>query len=113
MRRRDREISDAEEISSIIRRSMVCRLAMTDGESPYIVPMRFGFDGERLYFHSAAEGLKLEIIRRNLNVCFEFDIDVELAPSERICDIGMRYRSVIGYGTARFVTDSDEMRKWP
>lgn len=110
MRRHEKEIIDTGEIESIIRRSSVCRLALCDDGTPYIVPMCFGYDGGKLYFHSAAEGLKLDMIRRNPKVCFEFDIDVELVPNENNCSIGMKYRSVIGFGTAMIIKGADEIK---
>ena len=109
MRRQEKEITDICEIESIINRSLVCRLAVCDDDMPYIVPMCFGFTDGKLYFHSATEGYKLDLIRRNPKVCFEFDIDVELMPNESSCNIGMKYRSVIGHGTATIIDDADEI----
>jgi len=109
MRRQEKEITDINEIESIIKQSSVCRLALCDDDMPYIIPMCFGLDGDKLYFHSATEGYKLNLIRRNPKVCFEFDIDVELMPNENSCSIGMKYRSIIGHGTAILVNDADEI----
>ena len=44
MRRKDREITDFDEIVSIIKRCDVCRLALNDEEFPYIVPLNFGLE---------------------------------------------------------------------
>ncbi|MHB1457333.1 MAG: pyridoxamine 5'-phosphate oxidase family protein [Armatimonadota bacterium] len=110
MRRQEKEIADIKDIESIIRRSSVCRLALCNDGTPYIVPMCFGYDDRKLYFHSATEGLKLDLIRRNPKVCFEFDIDLELIPNENNCSIGMKYRSVIGFGTAIIIEDADEIK---
>ena len=60
MRRKDREINDKFAIESIIRKASVCRLAMVDGNRPYIVPLCFGYQGDALYFHSANVGKKLD-----------------------------------------------------
>ncbi len=109
MRRRDKEITDRSEMLEIVRRAEVCRLGMCDGNVPYIVPMSFGIDGDRIYLHSATEGRKLDIIRRNPNVCGEFDCDVETVRGERGCNFGAKYRSVIGFGTACVVEDRDEV----
>ncbi len=105
MRRADKEIADRQEIDRIIGRSRVCRLALVDGGLPYIVPFSFGYDGTALYFHSAPEGRKIDLLAGNPNVCFEFDIDAEPVPSGTSCGWTMRYRSVIGSGTASFVED--------
>ena len=101
MRRKDREISDLGEIESIIQRSDICRLAFCDRGKPYVVPLCFGYRQGALYFHSAREGRKLDMIRNNSLVCFEMDIDQELIRSIDRCS--MRYRSVIGSGLARIV----------
>jgi nitroimidazol reductase NimA-like FMN-containing flavoprotein (pyridoxamine 5'-phosphate oxidase superfamily) len=73
-----------------------------------VVPLNFGYTGENLYFHSASEGWKLNILGRNDRVCFLFDIDHQLVRGEQACDWGMRYRSVIGFGKAALVEDGDE-----
>lgn len=103
MRRKDKEITDRREIEAIIQRSVICRLAMADESGPYLVPLCFGFKDDTLYFHSAPRGKKLDILRAHPRVCFAFDCDSEARSAARACDFGMRYRSVIGYGTAAFV----------
>jgi len=110
MRRKDKEIQDPAVIEAIIRRSLVCRLAMCDGNRPYVVPVCFGYQDRRLYFHSAAEGKKLDILRKNPAVCFEFDVDVRIKRAEHPCRMGMEFKSVIGTGTARFIEDPVEKR---
>ena len=78
MRRKDKEVVDRERIDEIIRGAQVCRLAMIDGDEPYLVPLSFGYDGRAIYFHSAVEGRKVEALRRNARVCFEIDTGVEV-----------------------------------
>lgn len=111
MRRAEREISDPIEIETIIMRSAVCRLAMSDDNCPYIVPMNFGYKDNVLYFHSATEGKKVDILKSNSNVCFEFDIDHELIESPNACDYSMKYRSVIGFGTATKIECPSEKKE--
>lgn len=110
MRRKDKEISDKSEVESIIRKSLVCRLGIADNGTPYIVPLCFGYKDNCLYFHSAREGRKIEILKRNNEVCFEFDENLEVQSGKAACDWGMHYRSVIGHGRASFVDDNAEKR---
>ncbi|MGA8181731.1 MAG: pyridoxamine 5'-phosphate oxidase family protein [Desulfobacterales bacterium] len=110
MRRSDREITDKASLEEIISRSKVCKLAMCEGDIPYIVPMCFGFKDDTLYFHSAPTGKKIEILKKNPNVCFEFEILTQIIQSAKACKWGMKYRSVIGFGTAGFITDDDLKR---
>ena len=105
MRRKDKEIKEMAEIESIIDRSVVCRLALADENRPYVVPLCFGYKNKALYFHSANKGKKLEILKKNPFVCFEFDIDSETIKADKACDWTMNYKSVIGYGKARFIEE--------
>jgi nitroimidazol reductase NimA-like FMN-containing flavoprotein (pyridoxamine 5'-phosphate oxidase superfamily) len=111
MRRSEREIKDRAVIDAIIRQCLVCRLGLSDGEEPYVVPLCFGYDGEALYFHSASEGRKIDILRKNSRVCFEFDIPEGMREAEQGCRWGIKYRSVIGFGTAEIVDDQEGKRR--
>lgn len=110
MRRKDREIEDRAELESIIGAAMVCRLAMSENDRPYVVPLCFGYKDGNLYFHSAEEGKKLEVLRANNLVCFEMDIDHELVRANSPCESEMKYRSVVGFGRASFVSEVEEKR---
>lgn len=111
MRRKDKEINDRSRIEEIIDRAYVCRIAFTDGETPYIVPLNFGYQDNTLYFHSAPEGRKIDMIGARGQVCFEMDIDHELVESGKPCGWSMKYRSVIGFGEASIIDDPDEKRE--
>ncbi len=111
MRRKKQEITDKKEIEAIIRKSLVCRLAMSDEGTPYIVPLCFGYHDNTLYFHSAREGKKVDILKKNNQVCFEFDVDCEIRQGEKACKWGIDYRSVIGFGKASYIEDPEAKNK--
>lgn len=111
MRRKEREIKDESEIERIISKALVCRVAVCESDRPYIIPMCFGFKDGILFFHSAQEGKKVEILKKNNRVCFEMDVGTELVEGEKGCDWGIKYASVVGYGQAKFVEDLQEKRK--
>ncbi|NVM04174.1 MAG: pyridoxamine 5'-phosphate oxidase family protein [Candidatus Helarchaeota archaeon] len=108
MRRNEKEIKDKELIKNIIEKSTVCRIAMALNNSPYIVPVIFGYEDNFLYIHSAPEGKKIEILKQNNNVCFEMDINHEIVKSDTPCKWSMNYYSIIGYGKASFINDFQE-----
>lgn len=103
-------MTDRAAIEAIIRHAKVCRMAMCRDNRPYIVPVCFGYENNTLYFHSAGEGMKLDMLRENPHVCFEFDVDCEVVRAEEPCQWGMRYRSVIGFGKAVFIQDLPSKR---
>ena len=111
MRKTERQIKDRAAIDAVIRQSQVCRLGLADGDTPYIVPLCFGYDGSRLYFHCAAEGRKVDVLRRNPTVCVEFDAVHGLVSADNACGWTIRYHSVIGTDRAVIVSDPDEKRR--
>jgi len=109
MRRNDREIADKNSIAEIIQKADVCRIALVDGNMPYIVAMNFGFkegDPSVLYFHCANSGRKLDIIKNNNNVCFQMDIGHELIVKDKACGCTMKFNSVVGSGKIYKVEDT-------
>lgn len=108
MRRKDREIIDRAEIDEIIGAAKMMHLALADGNIPFLVPVFFAYDGKAFYFHSSQKGTKIEILKRNNNVCIEVSIDHGVIPDEMPCDFEARHRTVIGFGKAAFVTDEAE-----
>ena len=111
MRRSEREIKDLEGIEAIIRKASVCRLGLAADNRPYVVPLCFGYRDRTVYVHSAPEGRKVELVRKNPQVCVEFDVDQEVLPAREPCAWGLRYRSVIAFGKASVVEDLAEKRR--
>jgi nitroimidazol reductase NimA-like FMN-containing flavoprotein (pyridoxamine 5'-phosphate oxidase superfamily) len=111
MRRGDKEITSRAEIDRVIHSALSCRMAMVapDG-TPRIVPLSFGYDGETLTFHSAAEGEKIDILRSNPEVAVEFEDGVTLRRGGETCSFSMNYESVVARGRAEFLTDPAERR---
>lgn len=111
MRRKNKEITERAEIDEIIRKSSVCRLAVSKDNIPYIVPISFGFDGANLYLHTAPEGRKIDFWTVNPNVCFEFDSDINTISDEKTaCKWTTSFRSVIGYGKiSELIAENDKI----
>ncbi len=107
----EKEILKVSAIEEIIKKALICRLGLSDGENPYIVPLSFGYKDKTLYFHSAAKGKKIDIMRKNPRVCFEIDINSKIIKAEDACKWDIRYQSVIGYGKAVLLQNTDEKRE--
>lgn len=95
-------------MEAILAVATVCRLAMLDGDMPYVVALNFVHADGAIYFHSALSGRKLDLIVRNPNVCMETDVGAEFVPGDVPCKCGMHYRSVIVAGMAFLVNDHAE-----
>jgi len=112
MRRKEREITDVDEKLKIIAKCKICRIGLSENNYPYIVPLNYGFsydDGKlTLYFHSATEGKKIDIIQKNNNVCFEIDCEAKLIEGEAPCDYGYEFKSIIGFGKIIILETQEE-----
>ena len=117
MRRKDREITDFSEMTEVMKRCDVCRLALNDEEGyPYILPLNFGMeenDGKvTLYFHGAKEGRKYDLIRKDARASFEMDCSHRLVLSEKEngCECTMEYESIIGRGTLEILSEGSKKK---
>ena len=115
MTKRERQVTDPEQIQKILDTAKVLHLGMAVDNEPYVVPMNYGYtmeDGKlTLYLHSALRGKKLDMIRANPKVFFEMDCDHVPFEGEKACQYGLAYSSVMGRGTAQIVEDVEEKMK--
>lgn len=112
MRRGDREIKEMKDMLAVMERCDVCRLALNDGDYPYILPLNFGMrveDGQvSLYFHGALEGKKYELFSRDNRASFEMDCSHRLVTESATGNCTMEYESVIGRGHVEMVPDDEK-----
>ena len=114
MRRKDREITDFEEILRIMEGCDVCRLGLWDEDVPYVVPLNFGMEVQNgqvfLYFHGAVEGTKYDRMEKHPRVSFEMDRGHQLVLAEEEMECTMAYESVMGRGTISFLPEEEKPR---
>jgi nitroimidazol reductase NimA-like FMN-containing flavoprotein (pyridoxamine 5'-phosphate oxidase superfamily) len=85
-----------KEIDYLLTQQVTGRLGcVTDGKA-YIVPINYFYKNSTIYAHSAA-GKKIDMMRRNPNVCFQVD---------EISSI-FRWQSAIVWGTFEEITDPE------
>ena len=115
MTKRERQITDENQIMAILDAGKVLHLGLAVDNEPYVVPMNYGYTKENgklvMYLHSAVRGKKLDMIRINPKVFFEIDCDLVPFESELPCQYGLSYSSVMGKGIARIVDDVEEKKK--
>lgn len=109
MRREDHRMPPGE-CDALLRRAEVLRLGFADADGPYVVPVNFGYEDGRIYIHGAGEGRRIAAAAAGARMCFEVD-EGEIVPAEKPCGFTSRFRSVIGYGTARLLTSAEDRRR--
>ncbi len=69
--RRKRQALDAEEMADVLHKGTSGVLALSgDDGYPYAVPISYVYDGNKIFFHCAKSGHKLDAIHRNAKASF-------------------------------------------
>ena len=115
MTKRERQVTDPQQILDILNKGKVLHLGLAVDNEPYVVPMNYGYTMENgnlvLYLHSALRGKKLDMIRKNPNVFFEIDCDLQPFEGVKPCQYGLVYSSIMGRGTASLVADVEAKKQ--
>ena len=108
MRRTDRQITDRSEIDRLLSEARYATIALAEGDRPYVVTLSCGFDASnnRLCFHVARSGRKLDIIARNPNACATVIADGGYKHGE----CAHPFESVVMTGSMRLLDDPEEVR---
>lgn len=77
-----------EQIDTLLISSVVGHLGCCTDNTPYVIPITYAYDGINIYSH-AREGTKVDIMRKNPQVCLEVDQIDNLS----------NWRSVMVWGT--------------
>ena len=111
MRRSDKAVTEQAAIEKILRAGKTCQLAFTAEPAPYLVTLNYGYHDGALYFHSACEGRKIELIRENRAVAFTVALDLGLIKGATACDWSVRFQSVVGYGKISLLESPEEKQQ--
>jgi nitroimidazol reductase NimA-like FMN-containing flavoprotein (pyridoxamine 5'-phosphate oxidase superfamily) len=106
-------IHERSEIDAILKQCNTCFVAMSVDDAPYVLPMNFAMDGDRVILHSAQHGRMWETIKKNPNVCINWTLGEELAwQDEQVgCSYRVKSKSVIVEGTAEIVDNFEEKER--
>lgn len=114
MRRNEHSENDFAEIEAFFAQMSFGFLATESGtEYPGIVPLNFVWTMGAIYFHSSRLGQKIQNLKRQNLVTFCVADETALVPSyftsdKLACPATAFFKSVMVYGKAEFVNDSEE-----
>ena len=106
LRRRDKEVSNPEILTKILRSAKYVTLALCANNQPYLVSLSHGYDEEHncIYFHCAKEGKKLDYLKSNDVVWGQALLDQGYLEGE--CT--HQYASVHFSGKVTFIEETNE-----
>ena len=108
MRRKEKEIINNSNLTEILKTGKYTTIAMCRGNEPYLVTLSYGYDSSKnaLYFHCANDGLKLDFIKENPNVCATIIKD----KGYKMNECNHTYSSAILRGKMNIITDISEKK---
>ncbi len=109
VRRKDKEITDPEQLRKILKTTDYVTLAMVKDGEPYLVSLSHAYDEAEhcIYFHSAPEGKKLDYLRANPVVWGQALLDHGYHKGE----CSHLYASVMFKGRVEFIEDTETKRQ--
>lgn len=115
MRRSDREVTGTAELAGILDRAEFLTLAFSDGGSPALVPLSFGYRIDEsgkfvFYFHAAQEGRKIDCLKADPRASLSAVGENRIVLADPACRSTCLYESVMAAGQVVFVTDPAEKR---
>lgn len=98
--RRKKQLLSAEDTTAVLNRCTNGILAcLGDEDYPYAVPLSYVYHNDKLYFHSAKAGHKVDAILKNPKVSFAVVDEDTIVGNEYTT----YFRSVVAFGKARLV----------
>ena len=106
MRRKKQLLSHEDGIAILERGTAGVLAVLGDDDYPYAVPLSYVYHNNKIYFHCAKSGHKLDAILKNNKVSFCVVDQDRIVPKEYTT----YFRSVIVFGKAKIMTDTEEIR---
>ncbi|MEM9217291.1 MAG: pyridoxamine 5'-phosphate oxidase family protein [Cyanobacteria bacterium P01_F01_bin.150] len=95
-------------INQILDEALVVHVGFVINQQPFIIPMGFGRDGDRLYLHGASASRMLKHLEQGVDCCVTTTLLDGLVIARSLFHHSMNYRSVVLFGRAVLVEDDDE-----
>ncbi len=103
--RRDKQLLSQEQTVAILEQGTAGVLALSgDGGYPYAVPISYVYSDNKIFFHSAVDGHKIDAVKRSYKASFCVVYQDCVLPEEYTT----YYKSVIAFGRIRILTEDSE-----
>jgi nitroimidazol reductase NimA-like FMN-containing flavoprotein (pyridoxamine 5'-phosphate oxidase superfamily) len=99
---------DHESVHGVLDAGLVCQVAFSQGDQPFIVPMIYGRRGQTLYLHGARKARVIRLLAANPKICVHVTLLDGIVLARSTFSSSMNYRSVSVFGSAELVDDPAE-----
>ena len=103
-----RGIQERETIYSILDEALIAHVGFVTDNQPFVIPMAYGREGDRLYLHGSSVSRLLKTIEQGADVCINVTLLDGLVIARSLFHHSMNYRSVVLFGKAKIVKEKEE-----
>jgi uncharacterized protein len=99
---------DRQIINQILDESLVVHVGFIVDNQPFVIPMGYGRDGDRLYIHGSTASRMLKSLEQGVEMCVSATLLDGIVIARSLFHHEMNYRSVVLFGRATLVEGEDE-----
>jgi hypothetical protein len=105
-RKPERGTYEREQVYAILDEAVIAHVGMAVDGQPFVLPMVFGRDGDRLFLHGSVASRLLRALDGGVSVCVTVTLLDGLVFAHAQVNQSVNYRSVVVLGTARRLRDA-------
>lgn len=110
-RKPDRASYERADAYSILDEALIAHVGISVDGQPFVIPMVFGRDGDRLILHGSVATRLLRALDAGVPVCVTVTLLDALVVSRSQFHTSMNYRSVVVVGVARRIKDLEQAKR--
>ncbi len=99
---------DRELINQILDEGFVCHVGFAVDGQPFVIPTGYARIGDKLFIHGSQASRMLRTLGKGIEVCLTVTLIDGLVLARSAFHHSMNYRSVVIFGRARMIDDSEE-----
>jgi nitroimidazol reductase NimA-like FMN-containing flavoprotein (pyridoxamine 5'-phosphate oxidase superfamily) len=97
-----------ETIYQILDEGLVCHVGFVAEGQPFVIPTAYGRVNDTLYIHGSPASRMLRTLQQGIDVCVTVTLLDGLVLARSAFHHSMNYRSVVVFGTATIVEDTEQ-----
>lgn len=98
---------ESETIHAILDAGFLAHVGFQMDGQPFVIPTLYGRDGDKLYLHGSAASRMLRSLEAGIQACVTVTHVDGLVLARSAFHHSMNYRSVVAFGTARKIAETD------
>ena len=95
-------------IYDILDEGLICHVGFTVDNQPFVIPTAYGRVKDKIYIHGSPASRMLRTLSKGIEVCVTVTLLDGLVLARSAFHLSMNYRSVVVFGTAEIVKDTEE-----